>query len=94
MNDERSKKGQSQKSLDEHFASRPHVRARLQALADMMDTTIAEGATADEAEAMAIGQLRELGVDVLTDWAQQKQSVSLQKARAENPQAINHIKKK
>jgi hypothetical protein len=94
MNDERSKTGPSNKSLDERFASRPHVHARLQALADMMDKAIAEGATADEAEAMAIDQLRELGADVLTDWAQQKQGVSLQKARAENPEAINHIKKK
>jgi hypothetical protein len=43
---------------------------------------------------MAIGQLRELGADVLTDWAQQQQGVSLRKARAQYPQAIRHIKKK
>jgi hypothetical protein len=94
MNDERSKIEQNQRSLDERFASRPHVQARLQALADMMDRAIAQGSTAEEAERMAIDQLRELGADVLTDWAQQKKSDSLQKARAENPQAINHIKKK
>jgi hypothetical protein len=36
---------------------------------DMMDQAIAAGATADEAEEMAMEQLRELGGDVLTDWA-------------------------
>ncbi len=67
---------------------------RLHQIADMMDQAIAEGATADEAEALAIEQLRELGSDVLTDWAQQKQEDSLQKAQKENPSAIGHIKKK
>jgi len=58
-----------------------------------MDKAIAQGSTGDEAEAMTIEQLRELGADVLTDWGQQKQSDSLQKERAQNPRAINHIKK-
>jgi hypothetical protein len=43
---------------------------------------------------MAIEQLRELGGDVLADWAQQKQEESVRKAQKENPTAIRHIKKK
>jgi hypothetical protein len=35
----------------------------------MMDKAIEEGATADEAEAMAIEQIQQLGAAVLTDWA-------------------------
>jgi hypothetical protein len=70
------------------------VRARLHAIADMMDQAIAEGATADEAEEMAIEQLRELGGDVLTDWARQRQEESVRKVQTENPSAIRHIKKK
>lgn len=66
----------------------------MHAIADMMDQAIAEGATADEAEEMAIEQLRELGGDVLTDWAQQKQEESVRKAQKENSSAIRHIKKK
>ena len=50
--------------LEARFGSRPHVHARLHASADMMDQAIAEGATAEEAEEMAIKQLRELGGDV------------------------------
>ena len=94
MNNELPDKGKRELPLDARFASRPHVRARLHAIADMMDQAIAEGATADQAEAMAIEQLRELGGDVLTDWAQQKQAESLRKAQKENPSAIRHIKKK
>jgi hypothetical protein len=94
MNDELPRKVKSELPLDARFASRPHVRARLHAIADMMDQAIAEGATADEAEEMAIEQLRELGGDVLTDWAQQKQAESMSKMQKEDPSVIRHIKKK
>jgi hypothetical protein len=80
--------------LDQRFAKRPHVRERLHEIADMMDKAITEGATADKAEALAIEQLQQLGSGVLTDWAEQKQQDSLQKAQKENPSAVRHIKKK
>lgn len=94
MSDELSNTSKSKVSLDARFASRPHVHARLHAIADMMDEAIAGGGTADEAEEMAMEQLRELGGDVLTDWAQQKQAECIRQAQKENPSAIRHIKKK
>ena len=94
MSDELPKTSKHKLPLDARFASRPHVHARLHAIADMMDQAIAEGATADEAEEMAIEQLRELGGDVLSDWAQQKHAESVRQAQKENPSAIRHIKKK
>jgi hypothetical protein len=94
MNDELPKSPKLKISLDARFASRPHVYARLHEIADMMDKAIAEGATADEAEALAIEQLQALGADVLTDWAKAKQLDSLQKAQQQNPSALRHIKKK
>jgi hypothetical protein len=97
MNDELNQPTHSPKnaqSLDARFATRPHVYARLQQIADMMDQAMAEGCTADQAEALAIEQLRPLGQDLLVDWAQQKQRQSLRRARQQHPQAINHIKKK
>lgn len=93
MNDELHN-AKHQQALDARFASRPHVKERLHEIADMMDKAIAEGATADEAEAMAVEQIQQLGSALLTDWAQAKQQDSLQKAQAENPSAIRHIKKK
>jgi hypothetical protein len=94
MKHEQPKKSQATPSLDERFLRRPHVYHRLHRIADMMDQAIAEGATADEAEAMAIQELRKLGGDVLTDWAQVKQTQSVEQAQAEHPEAIRHIKKK
>ena len=94
MNDELPKNAMSQRSLDHRFAKRPHVYHRLHRLADMMDQAMAAGATADEAEAMAIQELQKLGGDVLTDWAQARQAQSVEQAQAEHPAAIRHIKKK
>lgn len=94
MNDELPVSPRPKLPLDARFASRPQVHARLHAIADIMDQAIAEGATADEAEEMALEQLRELGGDVLTDWARQKQEESVRRAQKENPSAIRHIKKK
>ena len=94
MNNELPKLPKHKLPLDVRFASRPHVHARLHAIADMMDQAIGEGATADEAEALAIKQLQALGSDVLKDWAEQKQTESLEQVQREHPSAIRHIKKK
>jgi len=80
--------------LDTRFASRPQVYARLQRIADMMDQAIAEGCTADEAEALAMEQIQKLGGELLGDWASEKQQRSVAESQRENPSAIKHIKKK
>jgi hypothetical protein len=59
-----------------------------------MDQAIANGATADQAEAIAIEQIQKLGGEMLQDWAQAKQQQALTQARIDNPQSIKHIKKK
>ncbi len=94
MNDELRTNKNKNLSLDERFAARPHMYARLHKIADMIDQAIAQGATADEAEAMAMEQLQQLGQDWLSDWAQSKHSQSVQAARQAHPSAIKHIKKK
>ncbi len=94
MNDELPKSEKYKQSLDARFASRPHTYERLQQIADMMDQAIAEGCTADEAEALAIEQIEKLGRELLTDWAQQKQQQTLQQNQKDNPSTIGHIKKK
>jgi L-serine deaminase len=82
------------RSLDERFKSRPQVYARLQRIADMMDQAMAEGCTADGAEALAIEQIRKLGAELLTDWAEDKHGRSVEQVRQKHPQAIQHAKKK
>lgn len=94
MSNELPKSPKHQQALDARFASRPEVRERLHEIADMMDKAMEEGATADEAEAMAIEQMQQLGAAVLRDWGRAKEADSLKKAQRENPSAIRHIKKK
>ncbi len=94
MSDELRRKKSGNQSLDERFAKRPHTYRRLQEIADQMDEAITNGATADEAEAMAIEQIQKLGGELLQDWAEAKQEQSLQALQDKHPQAIKHIKKK
>jgi len=82
------------RTLDERFAQRPHTYRRLQEIADQMDQAIGDGATADEAEAMAMEQMQKLGGEMLQDWAEAKQQQALKQAQAEHPRSIKHIKKK
>jgi hypothetical protein len=81
-------------SLDARFASRPHMRERLLQMADLMDQAIANGATADEAEAMALEQIRKLAQGMITDWAQAQHQQSSDQTPKKLPGAIRHIKKK
>jgi hypothetical protein len=80
--------------LEVRFAARPQVYERLQKIADMMDQAIAEGCTADEAEALAMEQIQKLGGELLGDWASEKQRRSVLESQSQNPSAIKHIKKK
>jgi hypothetical protein len=81
-------------SLDQRFADRPHLRRRLLLIADMIDQAVAQGCTAHEAEARAIEQIRKLGQEVLTDWAEKSEPAARQRAQAENPKLIHYGKKK
>jgi hypothetical protein len=80
--------------LEQRLARRPHVLARFHRIADLMDQAITDGCTADAAEGRAIEQLRQLGRELLGDWAEEKQTHSLAQARTEHPRAVKHIKKK
>ncbi len=82
------------RSLDERFRVHPQSYERLQAIADMMEASIAAGCSADEAEERAIEQIRKLGNALMSDWAQGAQQQSLEQAKAEHPAASHHLKKK
>lgn len=86
-------KSDPQRSLDEAFAQKPHMRARLLAIADMIDQAVAEGCTAHEAEARAIEQIRKLGQAVLSEWAEKSEPETVRQAQAADPKLIRYGKK-
>lgn len=94
MNDEHRPGSGVKISLEQRLAKRPQVLARFHAIADMLDQAVAAGCTADEAEARTVDQVRQLGRELLGDWAQEQQDGSLARACRQHPQAIKHIKKK
>jgi hypothetical protein len=85
---------QEQRSLDECFADKPQMRQRLLEISDMIDTLVAQGCTAHEAEAKAIEQIRKLGNGILTEWAEKSEAAAVAKARAEDPELRPYRKKK
>src|SRR5262249_13126879 len=62
-------------------------------IADMIDQAVAAGCTAHEAETRAIEQIRQLGQEVLKDWAQKAEPEFRQQAQASNPKLIDYGKK-
>ena len=92
MNDELNK-SKAVKSLDERFAKHPHMYEQMQRIGDMMEQAIANGATADEAEEMAIKQINDLGKAILTDWAKAKQGRDLAELKVKSPSVIKDSKK-
>jgi hypothetical protein len=81
------------RSLDECFADKPHLRQRLLAISDLIDTLVAQGCTAHEAEAQAVEQIRKLGHGILTDWAEKAESAAVAQARANDPKLQPYRKK-
>ena len=63
-------------------------------IADMIDQALAQGCTAHQAEARAIEQIRKLGQEVLSDWAEKSERSVRDQAQAKNPKLINYGKKK
>ena len=84
---------QSEQSLDQRFANRPHLRRRLLSIADMIDQAVAQGCTAHEAEARAIEQIRKLGNEILTDWAEKSEHDAMVKAQQKDPKLRPYRKK-
>src|SRR6267154_1314072 len=93
MNDELQTPKDTARSLDERFSKRPRSYQRLQEIADLMDEAIVQGATADEAEGIAIEQLQKLGGELLGDWAEAKHQQCLEQTRLTHPQSTKHVKK-
>src|SRR5947209_5689936 len=82
-----------EQSLDQRFANRPRLRQRLLSIADMIDQAVAQGCTAHEAEARAIEQIRKLGNELLTDWAEKSEPDARLKAQEKNSKLIDYGKK-
>jgi hypothetical protein len=97
MNDELSKPKPSSTSrvpLEQRFAHRPAVLARLHQIADTLEQSVGDDCTADQAEDRVTEQVRQLAQEVLTQWASEANAHTQAQVRARQPAAIGHGKKK
>ena len=60
-------------SLEDRLRKHPALRARLEALLDMVEDESGQFERADEAEEFLISQLRAMGQEVLQEWAANEQ---------------------
>jgi hypothetical protein len=85
---------QEQRSLDDAFAQKPHLRRRLLEISDMVDAAVAEGVSAHQAEARAIEHIRQLGNALLTEWGEKAEQQARVQAAKEDPTLQPYRKKK
>ena len=83
-----------QRSLDQAFAHKPHLRRRLLEISDMVDAAVAEGVGAHEAEARAIEQIRQLGHALLTEWGEKTEEQARAQAQVKAATLQPYRKKK
>ena len=96
MNDERSLGARPvalRRPLEERLAQRPALLARLHELADHLDQAVADGSDAHRAEEWVRTQLRQLGQEVLSQWAVEANAHTQAQVRPHHPQASAHGKK-
>lgn len=60
-------------SVEERLRKHPALRARLEAILDLVEDESGQFARADDAEEFLISQLRSLGQEVLQQWAENEQ---------------------
>jgi hypothetical protein len=96
MNDEHSlepKPAPPRRTLEERLAQRPALLARLHELADHLDQSVADGSDAHRAEEWVRTQLRQLGQEVLNQWAVEANAHAQAQVPAQHPHASAHGKK-
>ncbi len=82
------------RSLEQRLAQRPAVLARLHQIADVLDQSVGDASTADDAEARVMSQLRQLGQELLGQWAREANADTQAQVPTRHPAAIRHGKKK
>ena len=96
MNDERalgSQPAAPRRTLEARLAQRPALLARLHELADHLDQSVTDGSDAHRAEEWVRTQLRQLGQEVLSQWAVEANAHTQAQVRTQHPHASAHGKK-
>jgi len=80
-------------SLDERLGKHPHLRERFESILAIVEDATSTIDLADEAERLAIIEVRQLGAAMLHEWARTKESQKSTEIGATENSAIRNGKK-
>ncbi len=84
---------QSFRSLEERLIGYPELRERIEALLNVVENSAGDLEQADLAEQRVIEEVRQIGQQALTSWAETQHRKQLKLVRQNYPSARKHLKK-
>ncbi len=80
-------------SLEERLLAHPQLKQRIEALLNVVENSAIDLETADLAEERVIEEVRQIGQQALTSWAERQHQKQLELLRSYHPQVRQHLKK-
>ncbi len=77
----------AKRSLEDRLKGHPRLRQRVDAILDIAENVGGDAKTADEAERRAIEEVRRLGNEVLTGWAESREEEESREVETREPPA-------
>jgi len=86
-------KSRAGRSLEERLRAHPHLCERIEALLNVVENSASDLATADLAEERVIEEVRQIGQQALTSWAERQHQKQVKLLRHNSPQVRKNLKK-
>lgn len=80
-------------SIEERLNRHPVLKNRVESLLNIIENSSGNIDTADNAEKRVVEELRQMGNEMLNDWASEQESIAVEAIRDENEKVIGHGKK-
>jgi hypothetical protein len=83
----------ARRSLEERLSAHPHLLERIEALLNVVENSASDVEEADVAEQPMMEQVRQIGQQALTSWAEVQHQKQSELLRSYQPQVRQHLKK-
>ena len=80
-------------NLEERLRAHPHLCERIEALLNVVENSASDVETADLAEERVIEEVRQIGQQALSSWAEHQHQQQIELLRSAQPQVRQHLKK-
>ena len=83
----------AERSLEERLSAHPQLLSRIEALLNVVENSAGDIEQADLAEQRVIEEVRHIGQQALSSWAEAQHQKQVKLLRSYDPQARKHLKK-